>query len=308
MKKLIPFIAIALLIILSGSLTAQNGGMNIGTLNVSTTVEVGTSLEVGTSSESIILMNEMISLPPLTNSDILNFEQVPYGSIVFSSESDVLLVFDGDWWKRVDGKNDHYLSTCEKNYHYQGQDFRGVLIGTQCWMDRNVNIGTRIHYAVDQTNNSVIEKYCYSGSETYCDTYGGLYQWDEAMGYSNSGSGVQGICPDGWHIPTDAEWTTLIDYLGGSSVAGGKMKETGFIHWDIPNTSATNASKFTALPGGYRTSNGYTNRGIKNSLWSATENDGSSAYYRYLYYTHANVVRVDNDKSYGYSVRCLRNN
>ena len=96
-------------------------------------------------------------------------------------------------------------------------------------MAENLNVGTRINGSGSQTNNSTIEKYCYDDNEANCTTYGGLYQWDESMQYSTM-PGVQGICPTGWHLPTDAEWTTLTTYLGGEGIAGGKKKETGTTH------------------------------------------------------------------------------
>jgi len=99
-----------------------------------------------------------------------------------------------------------------------------------------------------QSNNSEIEKYCYGNDLNTCLTYGGLYQWNEMMQYSLIPS-VQGICPSGWHIGSMNEWQTLTNFLGGSGVAGDKMKESGYVHWNPPNTG-TNESGFTALPGG----------------------------------------------------------
>jgi uncharacterized protein (TIGR02145 family) len=119
-------------------------------------------------------------------------------------------------------------------------------------MAENLNVGTKINSTSDgqlQTDNEILEKYCYNNDIANCNIYGGMYEWNEAMQYDTT-EGAQGICPDGWHIPTDAEWTTLTTFLGGESVAGGKMKEAGFAHWYSPNTGATNESGFTGLPGG----------------------------------------------------------
>jgi uncharacterized protein (TIGR02145 family) len=133
-----------------------------------------------------------------------------------------------------------------------------VRIGTQVWMGENLNVGTRIESVKDPTDNGVIEKYCANDGEYNCDIYGGLYRWNEMMDYNppeDTGTitgTTQGICPDGWHIPTDKEWRTLKDYLGGWLVAGGKLKEAGTAHWAAPNTGATNESGFTGLPGGWR--------------------------------------------------------
>jgi uncharacterized protein (TIGR02145 family) len=154
-----------------------------------------------------------------------------------------------------------------------------VRIGTQVWMGENLNVGTRIDGAKDQTDNNKLEKYCYNDGEYNCDIYGGLYQWDEMMQYNppeDTGTIIgttQGICPEGWHIPTDKEWRTLAVYLGGEQIAGGKMKETGTIHWTPPNTGATNESGFTGLPGGWRyfedNEAGFWMFGIEGAWWSA---------------------------------------
>jgi len=113
-----------------------------------------------------------------------------------------------------------------------------------------------------QSNNGIIEKHCINNLQANCDIYGGLYEWGEMVQYLNGASNytswnpaptgpVQGICPPGWHIPGSAEWNALTDYIGGSTFAGGKMKEIGTTHWATPNAGATNSSAFTGLPGGY---------------------------------------------------------
>jgi len=119
----------------------------------------------------------------------------------------------------------------------------------------------------------------------------------------------RGLCPTGWHVPSDAEWTTLTtSYLGGETVAGGKMKSTGTTYWNSPNRDATNAIGFSALPGGYRDVVG-SFYNIRNFafFWSATENDGNGAWNRSLYNNNGKVYR-DNylGKRYGFSVRCLK--
>lgn len=208
---------------------------------------------------------------------------------------------------------------CGDSVTYSGTVYPTVLIGTQCWMTKNLNIGTMVTGATTQTNNSTIEKYCYSNNEANCTTYGGLYQWDEAMQYVET-SGAQGICPDGWHIPTDAQQNTLDQYLKDTSAtcvatrsglwdcttAGGKMKETGTSHWTTPNTGATNSSGFTALGAGYRGTGGtFFVLGTYAYFWSSSVS-GSHAWYRSLSYTYATVFRVENVQAYGFSVRCLK--
>ena len=120
-------------------------------------------------------------------------------------------------------------------------------------------------------------------------------------------AGVQGICPSGWHLPTDGEWTTLTDFLGGESVAGGKMKETGTTHWNPPNTGATNESGFTGIPGGLSNSvGGFSLLGIGGGWWSSSENSGSISWLRSLAYNNIELNRYCNSKMAGWSVRCLK--
>ena len=174
-------------------------------------------------------------------------------------------------------------------------------------MAENLNVGTRINGSLDQTNNSIIEKYCNDNNDSNCEVYGGLYQWDEMMQYVNN-PGVRGICPTGWHLPTDAEWTTLTTFLGGDSIAGGKMKETTGTHWLSPNTGATNSSGFTALPAGDREdSNYFTTTGYYSFFWSSSLYFYSSAWSRVLEYYGAEIYPAYGSFfTFGYSVRCIQ--
>jgi uncharacterized protein (TIGR02145 family) len=129
----------------------------------------------------------------------------------------------------------------------------------------------------------------------------------------DSTQGAQGICPNGWHVPTDGDWTILSDYLGGESVAGGKMKSIGTINagtglWYAPNEGATNESGFTGLPGGYReySSGAFIDCGKYGSFWTSTQTSGDGAWMRGLYYYWDDLFRFDNYKTGGYSIRCLK--
>jgi len=197
--------------------------------------------------------------------------------------------------------------------------YNTVLIGTQCWMAQNLNIGNRIDGNIEQTNNSTIEKYCYSDQESNCDVYGGLYQWAEMVQYLNGATNttswnpvptgnVIGICPAGWHIPSDAEWTTLTSYLGGEAIAGGPMKETGTTHWSSPNTGATNSSGFTALPGGYRYYGGgaFQNLSYSAHFWTTLENSPTTVWLRELDHNQEYALRFNWNKTLGFSVRCVK--
>ena len=194
------------------------------------------------------------------------------------------------------------FAACTDN---DGNNYTTVQIGAQVWMAENLNVGTRINGSVDQTNNSIIEKYCYDDNEANCNTYGGLYQWDESMQYSTT-PGVQGICPTGWHLPTDAEWTTLTTYLGGENIPGAKMKETGTIHWLSPNTGATNSSGFTALPGGGGFNGSFVSLALGAFFWSSLGVSSTKAWYRGLFNFYKGVDRKYYYKTYGFSARCVQ--
>jgi uncharacterized protein (TIGR02145 family) len=205
---------------------------------------------------------------------------------------------------------------------YDGNIYPTVQIGSQTWMAGNLKV---THYEdgsaiplVEGTSawdgmTTSSRAYCwYNNSTANRDTYGGLYSWAGAMkgaaSSSSNPSGVQGVCPDGWHLPSDSEWTVLTDYLGGLSNAGGKMKEAGLVHWNSPNVGANNASGFTALPGGNRYYSGSFD-GIGNGaiFWSTTESNSSNAWVSGLNYNSAEAYSYDDLKRSGFSVRCVKN-
>lgn len=143
-------------------------------------------------------------------------------------------------------------STSCGTFEYGGQVYHTVIIGAQCWMKENLNLGKWLDQSQNQTQqkNPFVEKYCYGNDFVNCDLWGGLYQWGEMLHYETT-AGEQGICPAGWHVPDSKDWKELIRYLGGTQLAGGKMKSTGNRDWWVPNVGATNTSQFSAFPGGY---------------------------------------------------------
>ena len=189
---------------------------------------------------------------------------------------------------------------------YEGKQYNTVLIGSRCWFKENLNVGTRIDGVDEMLENGLLEKYCYDDSEDNCDTYGGLYQWNEMMQYTTT-EGAQGICPTGWHIPTYAEWTSLGAFLEGNGIAGGKMKEVGNDHWAAPNTGATNESGFTGLPAGYRAPNtlAFVDKGYLGHFWGSTSNSTNAIWCR-LRYNDDNLDPDDHIKEMSFSVRCVR--
>jgi len=197
-----------------------------------------------------------------------------------------------------------------------GKSYTSVQIGTQCWMAENLNIGTIVNGENNQTNNGIIEKYCFEDNEDNCNVFGGLYQWDEMMQYLTT-EGTQGICPAGWHLPTDSEWCTLENYVDTGTIScsttgdrgtdvGGNLKETGTSHWDSPNTGATNLYGFTCLAGGYRHTNGIFLNVLENAFYWSSSETSYYAWMRGFYFDKAKVYRYATTQVQGYSVRCLK--
>ena len=195
-----------------------------------------------------------------------------------------------------------------------GNVYNIVTIGTQVWMAENLrttryNDGSSIPLVSGNTawNNLTTAGYCWYNNDatTYKNVYGALYNWYVVN--------TNKLCPFGWHVPNDNEWTSLISYLGNDSNAGGKLKATGTIEegtglWSSPNTGATNETNFTALPGGYRHRHGsFYSMEQNGNWWSESYYGAAEAWYRTLHYYNINVDRYSNYKTYGFSVRCVRN-
>jgi uncharacterized protein (TIGR02145 family) len=209
------------------------------------------------------------------------------------------------------------IHSCKKDVDNTIKDIDGnvytsVTIGEQVWMKENLKTtkylnGDLIGTTTPATKDISLEttpkyQWAYDGNESNVAIYGRLYTWYAVTDSRN-------ICPSGWHVPTDAEWTTLTTYLGGDSVAGGKLKETGIKHWTTPNTGATNETGFTALPNGYRYLDGsIINVGLVGFWWTSNEFSSTDAYYRYMICYFSYLSRLNDNKKYGFSVRCLRNN
>ncbi|MEZ5198318.1 MAG: FISUMP domain-containing protein [Bacteroidales bacterium] len=193
-----------------------------------------------------------------------------------------------------------------------GNTYNTIVIGNQCWMAENLNVGIMVFNGTNQGSNGIIEKYCYQNSSTNCDVYGGLYQWDEMMQYVFT-EGTQGICPPNWHLPTDAEWCTLEQEVDSTIICntngwrgidgGSKLQEEGNSHWN-GNFNATNSSGFTALPGGYSTGS-FGGLNDYAYFWTSSVN-GSSSINRRLGFNTEQVNRNFNNQNYGFSVRCIK--
>ncbi len=295
----------AMMLFFAGSMFAQN--QNVGINNNGSSPDASAMLDVSSTTKGF--------LPPRMTTVQRNAISSPVeGLVIYNTDEKTLNIYNGTSWSLTNPV------VCGNSFTdpRDNKVYTTVQIGTQCWMAKNMNIGLKIAGTTEQTNNSTVEKYCYNDDDANCNTYGGLYQWAEMVQYLNGATNtatwspvptgnVQGLCPTGWHIPTVAEWTTLTTFLGGESVAGGKLKETGTTHWQNPNEGATNESGFTALPAGYRYPDGTFDRiGYWGYWWSSTEYDTGFAWLRYMICFTGDVSSEGYFKSYGFSVRCLR--
>jgi uncharacterized protein (TIGR02145 family) len=192
-----------------------------------------------------------------------------------------------------------------------GNIYNTVQIGTQCWTQSNLKVskyrnGDNIPTGLSDSawQNSTSGAYAiYNDDPSNNALYGKLYNH-----YAATDS--RGLCPTGWHVPTDGEWTILENHLGGSGVAGGALKSTATlptpVGWDIPNTGATNSSGFTALPGGLRTFGDFSGLTYFGFWWSSSVSSASDAGYRFLTCDNSYIGRHYNNRTDGFSVRCCR--
>jgi uncharacterized protein (TIGR02145 family) len=193
-----------------------------------------------------------------------------------------------------------------------------IKIGTQTWTTKNLDVttysdGTIIPEVTDQKQWAALTTgaWCYYNNDSANGViYGKLYNWYAVAGIYNEASKTDAsqrkkLAPMGYHVPSDTEWTTLTDYLGGETIAGGKMKEIGTTHWKSPNQDATNTSGFAARPGGYRDGNYlFHTIGVQINMWSSS--DVGLAWARTMIYNTGEIFATKYSKIDGYSVRCLR--
>lgn len=184
---------------------------------------------------------------------------------------------------------------------YDGKIYPTIVIGEQCWLRKNLDVGTRINGSSNQTDNSVIEKYCYNDNPANCDIYGGLYQWDEAMQYVTT-TGAQGICPNGWHLPSYADFVTLKAAVGDD---GNKLKAVG---QGSGSGAGTNTSGFSALLAGYRDQTSiFTGITTTAIFWSSQQNTSINAHSLSLNGGDSFIDHTLYNKTFGLSVRCVKN-
>jgi uncharacterized protein (TIGR02145 family) len=189
--------------------------------------------------------------------------------------------------------------------------YKTVQIGNQLWMAENLRVthyqdGSEINLVSDNKIWGSIQtgSYCwYNNDSIHKNLYGAIYNF---YAVCNSHK----LCPMGWHVPTDIEWTILVDFLGGKNIAGGKLKEVSMSKWKYPNICANNCTGFTALPGGYRIGNSgsFYDFGSVGFWWSSTEYNSEYAYLRYINNNNSSLKKNFYVKRFGFSVRCIKDN
>jgi uncharacterized protein (TIGR02145 family) len=258
-------------------------------------------------------------LPRMTAYQLKTIEDPATGLIVFNMDALDLYIFTGTYWVSVLKNVDRDTITpwiCGDSLLDERdiKRYATVVIGAQCWMKQNLNVGTRIDGNANPADNDILEKYCYDDLESSCGTYGGLYLWDEMMQYSVE-AGVRGICPNGWHLPADTDWCALatcidptvncsvIDWTGTD--AGSKMKSPD--GWDA-GFGGSNTSGFTGRPVGDRSTDGdFYNLGLYAYFWTSTQYNSGNAWKWALAYNRNDIARIWDDIDYGFSVRCIKN-
>lgn len=229
------------------------------------------------------------------------------GLLIWQTDSiQGLYYYSGTNWVSVigSGAGGNSPSLC---IDYDGNAYPTFTIGTQTWMAENLRVshyrnGDAIPEVTDLTEwGSLTTDACcwYNNDQATYGKYGALYNWFTV-------ADPRKLCPQGWHSPTHAEWTVLTTYLGGTTVAGGKMKSTSPL-WSSQNNDATNSSGFSGLPGGSRNDNGtFTAIGAYGCWWSSSESSSTNAWCRYLSDSYGYVTVSESGKQSGFSVRCLK--
>ena len=264
--------------------------------------------------------NKGLLVPRMTQSDIEAISNPADGLLVYNTDNKRFYYYDGGilyWMELSRGQGSitpgGFSCGIDQIADIDGNFYNTVQIGSQCWIQENLtttkfNDGTMIPYVGDDSWIFLTSPaYCwYNNNPTTGQTYGLLYN-----GFTISNGN---ICPFGWHVPTDSDWTVLSNFLGGVMIAGGKLKETGYSHWFNPNSGATNESGFTAFPGGFRdnvsggSGNPFQGLNYYGFWWSATDdyNNPDNAWSRQLSFNSTQLTRYSDQKKKGYSVRCLK--
>ena len=258
-------------------------------------VGIGTATPAASAQLDVSSTTKGLLPPRMTTAQRDAIVSTATGLVIFNTTTNGLEFKSSTGWVTLGKGNAVFLPT--------------IVIGTQQWMEKNLDVltyrnGDIIPQVTDPTAWGALTTgaWCYYNNDsTQGNKYGKLYNWHAV-------NDPRGLAPQGWHVPSDAEWTILETALGGASVAGGKMKEAGTLNWTTPNTGGNNNSGFAGLPGGYRESNNgsFAFVGNRGFWWSSTENYTYSALYRNVYYGSGDIFWNGASKEGGFSVRCLR--
>ena len=266
----------------------------ITTVSIQAQVGIGTTTPAATAQLDVSSTTKGFLPPRMTTTQRDAIASPAAGLIIFNTTTNGLEIKTSLGWILLSSSSADGLPT--------------IQIGTQKWMSKNLDVafyrnGDPIPEVTDATAWAALETgaWCYYNNDANTGlTYGKLYNWYAL-------NDPRGLAPQGWHVPSDAEWSILETALGGSSVAGGKMKEAGTLNWTSPNTGGNNNSGWVGLPGGFRYFNGsFNNVDNYGYWWSSTELSTAFAWFRYLDYLNGSVSRGGDYKRNGHSVRCLR--
>ena len=285
------FLAACLLTVFAISLNAQTG---VAINSTGAEPDNSSILDVSSTTKGF--------LPPRMTTVQRNAISSPAeGLVIYNTDEKTLNIYNGTLWGLLSPLVCGQPFTDPRD----GKIYNTSLIGTQCWMTQNLAyLPSVVGPGTSSETDPYYYVYGYNGTNVATakanasyGTYGVLYNWPASTI----------ACPTGWHLPNDAEWTTLSTYLGGEEVAGGKMKESGFTHWTDPNTGATNTSGFTALPAGWCISGLFAFQVQRTTFWSATLGAPNPMRWS-IFYNGSGMYSDDGfDKSAGFSVRCINN-
>jgi uncharacterized protein (TIGR02145 family) len=284
-----------LLLVVMAIMTATTSIAQVGISNDNSAPDPSAMLDVKSATGGILV-------PRMVSVERLAISAAATGLLVYQTDAPAGFYFyDGTGW--------NYLGTPEggvgQMIDADGNSYPTVMIGGEVWMQENLQV---THYrngdAIDLvTDNSAWSRpsgaYCWYNHDTVINAkrYGALYNWGAV-------NDSRGLCPAGWHVATHAEWTALTTYLGGTAVAGGKLKSA--LLFLPPNVGATNASGFSARPGGFRVWDGVFSGITERSYWWTSTPDGFNAWYRTLGYSDTQVEVYSIGGDFGFSVRCVR--
>jgi uncharacterized protein (TIGR02145 family) len=306
------FLIFTIMIVLTNELKAQIGISSEGVIPDSSAI-----LDLSSKSKGLLI-------PRMNRSDIQRIEKPTNGLLVFNEEDNKFYAYISldTLWRALKFDTDTIAPLNSRDTlldSRDGQVYATVKIGNQWWMAENLNIGNMILGAFDQTDDGTIEKYCYDNDPANCVTYGGLYQWDEMMQYTTIES-TQGVCPIGWHLPSDEEWKTLEMFLGMTQAEaddtdnrgtdqGSQLASNEPLWMDglLDMNAVFGSSGFDALPGGYRsgTNSSFYSQSYYTSFWSSSES-GTDAWFRSLSNGITTVYRFAISPAVGAGVRCVK--